>query len=67
MHIPGDDGRPSQEEDPDAIPALAIGLDDLVLIHYPVLIPAPDCSRIMHAEDVNILDFESIILELSII
>ena len=63
--VPGDDGGPSQEEHPDAIPALAIGLDDLVFVHHPVLVPAPDGSRIMHPEDVNVLDFEAVVLELS--
>jgi hypothetical protein len=64
-HVPGDDGGPSQEEHPDAIPALAISLDDLALVHHPVFIPAPDSSRIMHPKDVNVLDFEAIVLELS--
>lgn len=59
-----DDSRPSQEEHPDAIPALAIGLDDLVLVHHPVLVPAPDSSGVVDAEDINVLDFESVILEL---
>lgn len=42
--LPGSNGSPGKEEHPDAVPAFAIGFDDLVLIRHPVLVPAPDGS-----------------------
>lgn len=62
--LPGDDGGPGEEEDPDAVPAVTISLDDLVLVRYPVLVPAPDGCGVVNTENVNVLDFEAIALKL---
>jgi len=62
--VPGNDSGPSQEEDPYTVPAFPIGSDDLVLVGDPVLVPAPDGSRVVYTENVNVLDFKAVILEL---
>ena len=41
-YIPRGDGRVGKEEYPDAVPALAIYLNNLLLVADPVLVPAPD-------------------------
>jgi hypothetical protein len=50
--------RPSEEEGPDSVPPLAILRNYLLTIGEPVIIPVKYCSRIVHAKDVHILDFE---------
>lgn len=61
---PGNNSRPSQEEDPYAVPALPIGGNNLVLVGDPVLVPAPDGSGVVYTENVDILDLKAVILEL---
>ena len=65
--LSGSDGGPGEEEDPDAVPAITIGLNDLVLVRYPVLVPAPDGGRVVNAENVNILDLETVVFQLNIV
>lgn len=38
---------------------LAVLLDDLVLVGDPVLVPAIDRGRVVHTEDVDLLDLEA--------
>lgn len=63
--LPGDDGGPGEEEDPDAVPAVTIGSDNLVLVRDPVLVPVPDGGRVVNTEDVNVLDLKAVIFELT--
>ena len=56
---PRDDSRVREEEDPDAVPALAVRRDDLVLVRHPVLVPAVDRRGVVHAEDVDALHLEA--------
>src|SRR5690606_11118446 len=49
----GDDGRPREEEVPDAVPALAVGRDDRVLVADPVIVPALDRVGVVHADVVD--------------
>jgi hypothetical protein len=62
--LPGDDCRPSQEEHPNAIPAVSVGLDDLGFVRNPVLVPAPDGGRIVNTENIDILDLETVAFQL---
>ncbi len=39
---PGDDRRVGKEEDPDTVPALAVRLNDLLLVTDPVQVPPPE-------------------------
>ena len=64
IYIPRDDGRVRKEEDPDAVPTLAVDLDHLVLVADPVPVPAPDGRRVVHAEDIDILNLEASCLHL---
>ncbi len=56
---PRDDSSPSEEEHPDPVPPIPIVLDDLLLVREPVLVPTVESSTIMHAENVDVLDFEA--------
>ena len=58
-YIPSNDDRVSEEEDPDTVPAVAVRLNDLVLVADPVLVPAPKCSGIVNSENVNVLDLKA--------
>ena len=58
QNAPRDDGRPREEEHPEAVPAVPIRLDDFVLVADPVLVPAPDRRAVMHAEHVDVLHLE---------
>ena len=64
IYIPRDDGRVRKEEDPDAVPTLAVDLDHLLLVADPVLVPAPDGSRVVDTEDIDVLDFKASGLDL---
>src|SRR6266851_1086286 len=61
--VAGDDDRPSEEEGPDAEPALAVRSDYLFAIGEPVVIPVEDRSRIVDTKDVHILHLETSCLE----
>ena len=58
LHVPSDDGRIREEEDPDPIPALAVRLDHFLPVPDPVLVPPPDCRRVVHTEHVDVLHLE---------
>ena len=58
-HVPRSDGGRGEEVEPYTVPAVAVSLDDLVLVADPVLVPAPEGSRVVHAEDIDVLDFEA--------
>lgn len=64
MGVPRDDGGICKEEDPDAVPALAVRLEDLVLVGDPVEVPPVERGRVMNAEDINVLDLEASRLQL---
>ena len=57
------DHRPSKEEGPSAIPALAILGDYLYAVGEPVVIPVEDRGRIVDTKDVNILHLKASCLE----
>ena len=59
VNLPGDDGGPREEEDPDAVPAFSVRCNDFVLVRDPVLVPAIDSSGVVNAKDVDALDFEA--------
>jgi len=48
-----------KEKHPDPIPSFTISFDHTVLVGEPILVPAIDSSRVVNAEDVNVLDFEA--------
>lgn len=59
-----DDDAVGEEEDPNPVPLLAVGLDDVLLIANPVLVPPVDSGGVVDAKDVNILNLETSALKL---
>ena len=64
QYVPRDDGRPCEEEDPDAVPALAVCGDDLVLVRDPVFIPSVNGGGVVHAKNIDAFDLEAGLLTL---
>jgi hypothetical protein len=61
---PRDNGRVSQEVDPNPVPPLAILGNYFLLIGNPVLVPSPNSSGIVDTEHINVFDFKSSTLHL---
>lgn len=62
--LPGNDSAVRQEEHPDPVPLVSVLGSDEILVGDPVLVPAVDGGGVVHAEDVDVLDFEVGALEL---
>ena len=51
--------RVRKEEYPNSVPPLAVFGEDLFLVGHPVLVPLIDGGGVVHAEDVDVFDFET--------
>ncbi len=57
--LTADDSAVGEEEDPDSVPLLSVGLDHVLLIVDPVHIPPVDGCRVMNTKDINVFDFKT--------
>lgn len=64
-NAPSNEDRVRKEEDPDAVPPLAVRLEDLLLVGHPVLVPAEDSCRVVDTKHIDVLDFEASGLDLA--
>lgn len=62
--VPRGDDAVREEEDPHAVPPLAVLRDHLILVRHPVEVPAVDRRGVVHAEHVDVLHLEACSLEL---
>lgn len=62
--LTANNGAVGKEEDPDSVPLLSIGFDNVLLVADPVQVPPVDGSGVVDTEDIDVLNFKTSPFEL---